>query len=61
VSIPIGMIARPFLPSFKALIGARGAMVHEEGFDETPGHTPAYEDTRKHSTLNVLKIDRGVT
>ena len=57
----ICMIARPFLPYFKAIIGARGAVVHEEDFDEAPGHTPAYEYTWNHSTLNVLKTDRGVT
>jgi len=60
-SILICMIARPFLPYFKALIGARGAVVLEEDFDESPGHTPAYEYTWNHSTLNVLKTDRGVT
>ena len=60
-SILICMIAKPFLPYFKALIGARGVVVHEEDFDESPGHTPAYEYTWNHSTLNVLKTDRGVT
>ena len=60
-SILICMIAKPFLPYFKALIGARGSVVHEVDFDESPGHTPAYEYTWNHSTLNVLKTDRGVT
>ena len=57
----ICMIAKPFLPCFKALIGARGAIIHEEDFDESPGHTPAYEYTWNHATLNVLRTDRSVT
>jgi FAD/FMN-containing dehydrogenase len=60
-SILICMIASPFLPYFKALVGGRGGVVHEEAFDESPGHTPAYEYTWNHATLNVLKTDRGVT
>ena len=60
-SVLICMIAKPFIPYFRALVGSRGEVVHEEDFDESPGHTPAYEYTWNHTTLNVLKTDRGVT
>jgi hypothetical protein len=55
------MIARPFLPYFHAIVAGRGHVVHEEPSHEEPGHTPLYEYTWNHTTLNVLKVDRGVT
>ncbi len=60
-SVLIAMIARPSLESFKALLGSAGEIVHEAPFDESPGHTPLYEYTWNHTTLQVLKSDRGVT
>ena len=60
-SLLIAMIARPSLETFKALLGDLGEIVHEETFDESPGHTPLYEYTWNHTTLQVLKSDRGVT
>ncbi len=60
-SVLLCMIAKPFIPYFKALIAERGAVVHEEDFDESPGHAPIYEYAWNHTTLNVLKTDRSVT
>lgn len=55
------MIARPSLVSFKDMLGTRGTIILEEDFDETPGHTPVYEYSWNHTTLQVLKSDRGVS
>ena len=60
-SLLIAMVARPSLESFKALLGSAGEIVHEAAFDESPGQTPLYEYTWNHTTLQVLKSDRGVT
>ena len=60
-SLLIAMIARPSLESFKALLGSAGQIVHEATFDESPGQTPIYEYAWNHTTLQVLKSDRGVT
>jgi FAD/FMN-containing dehydrogenase len=55
------MIARPSLESFKSLLAGAGEIVHEAPFDEGPGQTPLYEYTWNHTTLQVLKSDRGFT
>jgi len=60
-SLLIAMIARPSLESFKSLLGGAGEIVFEATFDESPGQTPLYEYTWNHTTLQVLKIDRGFT
>jgi FAD/FMN-containing dehydrogenase len=60
-SLLIAMIAKPSLESFKALLGRAGEIVFEAPFDESPGQTPLYEYTWNHTTLQVLKSDRGVT
>ncbi|HEY8579173.1 MAG TPA: FAD-binding oxidoreductase [Beijerinckiaceae bacterium] len=60
-SLMICMIAAPFLACFHDLLAGRGAVVHQEPFDESPGHTPIYEYAWNHTTLQVLKVDRGVT
>ena len=60
-SLLIAMIARPSLESFKTLLGSRGAIVLEAPFGEGPGETPLYEYTWNHTTLQVLKTDRGFT
>ena len=60
-SLLIAMIAKPSLESFKALLGAKGEIIHEAPFDESPDKTPIYEYTWNHTTLQVLKHDRGFT
>jgi FAD/FMN-containing dehydrogenase len=60
-SLLIAMIAKPSLETFKTLLGARGEIVHECPFDESPGETPLYEYCWNHTTLQVLKQDRGFT
>ena len=60
-SLLIAMIARPSLETFKVLLGRDGEIVHEAPFDESAGQTPLYEYTWNHTTLQVLKADRGFT
>jgi FAD/FMN-containing dehydrogenase len=55
------MIAEPSMESFKALIAGRGEITLESETDDSPGHTPLYEYTWNHTTLQVLKSDRTVT
>jgi FAD/FMN-containing dehydrogenase len=40
---------------------ARGTITYEAPNDESPGQVPLYEYTWNHTTLQVLKTDRGVT
>ncbi|MFO1149798.1 MAG: FAD-binding oxidoreductase [Alsobacter sp.] len=60
-SLVIGMIAEPSLESFRAILGRRGTITFEEPFEEGPSRVPLYEYTWNHTTLQVLKADRGVT
>jgi FAD/FMN-containing dehydrogenase len=62
-AILIAMVAAPSLPAFKSLLRQHraGTITYEKPSDETPGETPLYEYTWNHSTLQVLKRDRGVT
>jgi FAD/FMN-containing dehydrogenase len=59
-SLLLAMIAKPSLETFKSLIGS-GEIVHEKPFDESPSETPIYEYAWNHTTLQVLKSDRGVS
>ncbi|MBV9704190.1 MAG: FAD-binding oxidoreductase, partial [Methylobacteriaceae bacterium] len=60
-SLIFAMIAEPSLEIFKALLGDRGEITYEASNDEAPGVTPLYEYTWNHTTLHVLKADRGIT
>lgn len=61
-AILIAMIAEPSLPAFRATIAAMGGTVtHEKPLDDGPGRVPLYEYTWNHTTLQVLKADRGYT
>jgi FAD/FMN-containing dehydrogenase len=57
----IAMVAEPSLEIFKAMLGRRGEITYEATSDEAPRQTPLYEYTWNHTTLHVLKADRGVT
>ena len=60
-SLLIAMIAEPSLESFKAILGERGTITYEQPNNESAGATPIYEYTWNHTTLQWLKVDRGVT
>lgn len=60
-AIVIAMVAEPSLEAFKSLLGARGAITLQQPFDEAATKVPLYEYTWNHTTLHVLKTDRGVT
>jgi FAD/FMN-containing dehydrogenase len=59
--ILVCMIAEPSLDAFKSLLGGRGTITCEQPCDESAGHEPLYEYTWNHTTLQLLKVDRGVT
>ena len=60
-SVLLAMVARPSLESFAALLGNSGQIVLSAPCDESPGHVPLYEYSWNHTTLQVLKADRGFT
>ena len=60
-AILLAMVAEPSLESFRALLAGRGTITHEEPSDEGPGKIPLYEYAWNHTTLQMLKADRGVT
>ena len=60
-AVVIAMIAEHSMESFRALLGARGAITLEREASDAPGQTPLYEYTWNHTTLHMLKADRGVT
>jgi FAD/FMN-containing dehydrogenase len=60
-SLLIAMIAEPSLESFKVALAGRGAITYEAASLEGVGETPLYEFCWNHTTLHMLKRDRGVT
>jgi FAD/FMN-containing dehydrogenase len=61
-SLLLGMIGDMSLESFETLLAAfRGTITYTAPSDDSPGKVPLYEHTWNHTTLQVLKTDRGVT
>ena len=60
-SLLIAMIAEPSFESFRVALAGRGAISYEAPSREGPGETPLYEYCWNHTTLHMLKRDRGVT
>ncbi len=61
MSLLVAMVAEPSLESFKALLGRRGTVTLERPSSDAPGQVPLYEYTWNHTTLQMLKADRGIT
>ena len=60
-AVLIVMVAEASVESFKALLGGDGDITLERPASDAPGQTPLYEYTWNHTTLQMLKADRGVT
>ena len=60
-AVLIAMVAEASVESFKALLGGAGDITLERPASDAPGQTPLYEYTWNHTTLQMLKADRGVT
>ena len=61
-SILIAMVAEPSMESFRMILaGHKGEITLETPNDESPSQVPLYEYTWNHTTLQLLKTDRGIT
>ena len=61
-AILIAMIAEPSLETFRDLLArAGGRITLEAPGEEGPGAVPLYEYTWNHTTLQALKVDKGIT
>ncbi|RYC31057.1 FAD-binding oxidoreductase [Lichenibacterium minor] len=60
-AVLIATVAKHSVDSFLALLGDAGAVTLERPLTDAPGQTPLYEYTWNHTTLQMLKADRGVT
>jgi FAD/FMN-containing dehydrogenase len=63
-AILIAMIAEPSVPAFKSVLSRRhptGTITFEQPTADGPGEVPLYEFTWNHTTLQMLKRDRGIT
>jgi FAD/FMN-containing dehydrogenase len=61
-AILIAMVAEGSLPAFRQAVAAAGGTITlETPLDDGPGAVPLYEYTWNHTTLQVLKADRGYT
>lgn len=61
-AVMLCMIAEPSMESFADIVAAHGGRItHRVPTEEAPGQVPLYEYTWNHTTLQMLKADRGVT
>jgi FAD/FMN-containing dehydrogenase len=61
-SLLSAMIGDMSIESFETLLAATGGTVtYKAPHEDVPGKAPLYEHTWNHTTLQVLKADRGVT
>ncbi|CAO4134089.1 FAD-binding oxidoreductase [Methylorubrum extorquens] len=61
-AILIAMVSEASLPAFRATVAREGGTITlETPLDDSPGHTPLYEYSWNHTTLQVLKTDRSWT
>jgi hypothetical protein len=61
-SVLLGMIGEMSLESFATLLEPfNGKITYQAAADDSPGKVPLYEHTWNHTTLQMLKVDRGVT
>jgi FAD/FMN-containing dehydrogenase len=61
-AILIATVAAASMPAFRAHVAAAGGrLTLELPLDDSPGQVPLYEYTWNHTTLQVLKADRGYT
>jgi FAD/FMN-containing dehydrogenase len=61
-SLLSAMIGDMSIESFETLLAATGGTVtYKASHEDVPGKAPLYEHTWNHTTLQVLKADRGVT
>jgi len=61
-SILIAMVAEPSMESFRMILaGHKGEITFETPNDESPSQVPLYEYTWNHTTLQLLKTNRGIT
>ena len=63
-AVLIAMVAKTSVAAFKSVLSRRhagGTITFEQPTAEAPGEVPLYEFTWNHTTLQMLKRDRGVT
>jgi FAD/FMN-containing dehydrogenase len=61
-SLLLGMIGEMSIESFETLLEPFGGTItYQAPSDDSPGKVPLYEHCWNHTTLQMLKVDRGVT
>ena len=61
-AVVIAMVAEPSLEAFEGVLArAGGRLTFQAPTEEGPGATPLYEYTWNHTTLQALKVDKGLT